>query len=60
MAHLAVPEAPDAVDVFVAFVVPQERAFAPHYAHKIGFGGLGKGVQEGVSHGYNASWQGGN
>ena len=44
MAHLAVPKAADAIDVFVALVVPQQRAFAPHNAHKIGFGGLGKGV----------------
>ena len=58
MAHLAIPKAADAIDVFVALVVPQQRAFAPHDAHKIGFGGLGKGVQEGIGHGYNASWKG--
>ena len=44
MTHLAVPKASDAIDVLIAFVVPQERAFAPHNAHKIGFSGLGKGM----------------
>jgi hypothetical protein len=44
MANLAVPKAPDPIDVFVAFVVPQERAFTPHNAHKISFSGLGEGV----------------
>ena len=45
----------DCIDVFVALVVPQEGAASTDHPNEIGLGGLGKGMQEGFSHGDDAS-----
>ena len=46
MTDLAIPEAADGVDVFIAFVVPQQRHVAAHHVDERVGGWFRKGVKK--------------